>query len=257
MRVNDNVLSVLADARCRGRELVITSTLEPQAYRTVARVLEAAGAKWDKRAQAHLFQGEAVDAIEPILLTGQVTSIRQQFGAFFTPPGIAVVVTRLAKLEPGLRLLEPSAGHGALAVPAHAAGCRVTCVELDPSNVAVLRTLPFHHVLEADFLTVTPIGMFDRVVMNPPFAARADVAHVEHALRYLNQRGRLVAIMSAGVLYREDRATAGFRRMIEGRGGTIEPLPDGAFRSSGTDVRTCVVVVDKAGDGASTGQVAA
>ncbi len=257
MRVNDSVLSVLADARCRGRELVIASTLEPQAYRTVARVLEAAGGKWDRRAQAHLFEGDAAEAIEPILLTGQVTAIRQQFGAFFTPPGLAAALCRCAKLEPGLRVLEPSAGHGALAGPAHAAGCKVTCVELDPRNVAVLTALPFHHVLSADFLTVTPIGVFDRVVMNPPFAARGDVAHVEHALRCLNTRGRLVAIMSAGVLYREDKAAVGFRRMIEGRGGTIDPLPDGAFRPSGTNVRTCVVVVDKADDHAPTGQAAA
>ena len=245
MRVNDSVLNILADARCCGRELVIATTLEPDAYRTVARVIEAAGGKWDRRSRAHIFESDATEAIEAILLTGKVVSARQQFGTFFTPPEIAAIVCRHAQLAAGMSVLEPSAGHGALAVPAQVAGCKVTCIELDARNAEVLGAQIFHHVLQRDFLTVTPVGTFDRVVMNPPFAARADIAHVEHALRFLNASGRLVAIMSAGVMFREDRVTVGFRRMIEARGGTIEPLPDGCFRSSGTDVRTCLVVVDK------------
>ena len=48
------------------------------------------------------------------------------------------------------------------------------------------------------------VGRFDRVVMNPPFCRGRDLDHVRHALRFVAPGGRLVAIMSAGVAFRED-----------------------------------------------------
>ena len=49
--------------------------------------------------------------------------------------------------------------------------------------------------------------------------------------------------MSAGVSFREDKLTAGLRELVTMRGGSIEPLPDDAFRQSGTLVRTVLVTL--------------
>jgi hypothetical protein len=44
-------------------------------------------------------------------------------------------------------------------------------------------------------------------------------------------------------MFRTNAAATGFREFVAARGGRIEPLPDGSFRASGTDVRTCVAII--------------
>ena len=76
--------------------------------------------------------------------------------------------------------------------------------------------------------------------------ALADVDHVEHAITFLRARGRLVAVMGAGVLFRKDRRAAAFRERIATMGGAFEELPAGSFRESGTDVNAVVLTVEVA-----------
>jgi len=52
--------------------------------------------------------------------------------------------------------------------------------------------------------------------------------------------------MAAGVAFRTDKKTLAFRRLVETHGGAIDPLPAGAFKSSGTDVNAVVVTLEKA-----------
>jgi predicted RNA methylase len=151
-------------------------------------------------------------------------------------------------LVDGARVLEPEGGTGAL-LRALALGCPetvldITTVEHSCSLASDLaRRFPHVKVREADFLEVTPeqIGTFDAIIMNPPFADGADVAHVTHALSFLRPNGRLRAVMSAGVAFRTDRPTRDFRALVERRGGTIEPLPPGTFEQSGTGTLTVLV----------------
>jgi 16S rRNA G1207 methylase RsmC len=89
-----------------------------------------------------------------------------------------------------------------------------------------------------------PKGLFDRIVMNPPFADQQDIRHVTYAATFLKSGGRLVAIMSAGVAFRKDRLAREFRALVEQRGGSIEELPADAFRASGTGVRTVLVTIE-------------
>ena len=245
MNVAQDVLSVLLAARFDGPSLLLQGDLDRSLYTSVAKVIEAAGGRWNKKAKAHLFEGPAQDAIEPVLLTGTVTSAKRAFGAFFTPPAIAEIVIARAGLEAGMLVLEPSAGRGALAAPALLAGCRVVCVEIDKRNADILCSTGFAGVVQADFLEQPAWENFDRVVMNPPFANRADIHHVSHAVRFLKPAGCLVAIMSAGVMFRMDLLAANFRQSVASWGGSIEPLPDEAFKESGTSVRTCLVTIEK------------
>ena len=55
--------------------------------------------------------------------------------------------------------------------------------------------------------------------------------------------GRLVAILSAGVTFRDDRKTRAFRQMVASMGGEFEELPADTFASSGTGVRTVLVML--------------
>ena len=48
------------------------------------------------------------------------------------------------------------------------------------------------------------------------------------------QSGRVVAIMSVGLMFRTDAASVALRQKITGVGGTIEPLPPGTFKDAVT-----------------------
>lgn len=243
MRVSQDVLAVLSAAETAGNTLRLTGQLERKLYEQTAKVLEAAGGKWVRKHKVHMFDGSAADAIEQVLLTGEIVAAKQELGAFFTPGPLADRVIDAARLAPGIAVLEPSAGAGALASRALLAGCKVDCVEIHDKFVHLLCSTPYNAVVHNDFLSIVPVRNYDRVVMNPPFARQADIDHVLHALKFLKRGGMLVAIMSAGVEFREDRKAREFRETIRKLGGTITRLPEGSFAESGTNVNTVMVEV--------------
>jgi predicted RNA methylase len=190
-------------------------------------------------------EGVAYEAIRSQLAAGVRVAVAPSL--FPTPPDLAARVAEEAGIEPGMTVLEPSAGTGALVVAASVRGGAVTAVEVNHALAEALARR-FADVRRADFLQCNgDLGTFDRVLMNPPFAGQADIEHVTHAMRFLKPGGRLAAIMSAGVTFRQDRKAQAFRALVERCGGRIEAMPDGTFRDAGTDVRTVLVTMDAAG----------
>lgn len=156
-----------------------------------------------------------------------------------------------------LRVLEPSAGTGALASAARAKGHRVTCVEVQPHLAAGLCGLGFE-TREADFLKLSPadLGEFDVIVMNPPFDRGRDCDHVRHAFTFLRPGGRLVAVMSARAEFAEDRRHAALHDLIRQNGdphGSPEwqfrnawtDLPERSFAECGTNVNTVILTITR------------
>lgn len=248
MRVDNDVLSVLSAAEVSGNALTLTGQLDRQLYTKTNKVLEAAGGKWNRKAKAHIFDADAAERIEQIILTGDVVVPKDDFEYFPTPADVVDRLMEEANILDGMRVLEPSAGQGAIAKVAAvtAEDVSVDMYELMPANAEVLRGLniPRSNVVgPCDFLQVAPVPEYDRVVMNPPFGKQADIKHVLHALEFLKPNGLLVSVMAAGVLFRQNKLTVDFRQFVEDRGGFIEELPDGAFKASGTMVRTVIVVI--------------
>lgn len=251
MKVPANILAALRAATTDGPRLLLAGPrMTPKQYQRVNDVIEGAGGWWDKAAGAHVFPGDAAEAIAPVLASGHVTTIREarQTSQYFpTPPAVVSRLLDLAAVEPGMVVLEPSAGRGAIAYPLAAAGAHVDCYELDEDNYRHLLDhrpddAPHIGVTQADFLAVPPNPIYDRVVMNPPFTKGADVQHVRHALRFLKPSGLLVAVMSWGVTCGGGEA-ARFRGLVEQRGGSVESVPSGAFAAAGTDVDTILVTI--------------
>lgn len=157
---------------------------------------------------------------------------------FVTPTDLAGRVAEEAGIRPGMTVLEPSAGLAALALAARARGGDVVCVEIALPAIRELERQGFV-VHAGDFMTLDLGGQtFDRVVMNPPFSV--EVEHVTRAWSMLRPGGRLVAIASASVKHRKDRATKAFRALVD-EYGTIEDLPPGSFSGSGTGVNTVLI----------------
>jgi hypothetical protein len=243
MKIAMDVMEALDRAAVEGNALKLTQQLDPSLYKRVNKVLDAAGGKWNRKAQAHIFQTEAADAIEQILLTGEIL-VPQDFGFFPTPPAVVARLIELAQPSATMIALEPEAGTGHIAKEV-AKICPVDCVELLESNAKALREAGFaRSIVHGDFLQQPPKPVYDRIVMNPPFARQQDLQHVNHALEFLApRRGRLVSVMGAGVTFRANRLAESFRDLVNARGGSIEELKAGSFKASGTMVNTIIATI--------------
>ena len=241
--ISGNVLDILSRATADGNAIRIADRLDRPTYVAVNEVLAAAGGKWNRKAQAHLFPEDAAPVLAALLGDGSVVRPQDE-GWFPTPAAIVADMTALADLEPGMEVLEPSAGDGAIARTVAESGCVVDCIEQNAKRAGVIYEAGYARAVTlADFLAVPQRPVYDRVLMNPPFADKADIAHVRHALGFLRPGGLLIAVMAAGVGFREDRATAGFRELVSDAGGLLEPLPEDSFKESGTGVRTVLAVI--------------
>lgn len=167
----------------------------------------------------------------------QVVSAPQLFP---TPPDVAARVVELAEIEPGMNVLEPSAGTGNLIRAMLDLGASIYAVEINSELSRVLRDVvecrDLVDVRCADFLSLNgELGKFDRIVMNPPFRNGEDIRHIEHAKRFLAPGGRLVSVCADGPRQRE--------KLMEDATAWID-LPAGSFTESGTEVSTAIVVYD-------------
>lgn len=246
MKIATNVLAVLDQATISGNTLTLTGQLEPAAYKAVAKIIEMAGGKWNRKAKCHLFTHDAAETIEPLLLTGEISDAKKDFGQFDTPAAIAKLAARNACIRPGMTVLEPNVGLGNLAMAAEDFGAHVSGYEIDARRLekAKQRCEFLGGFALKDFLQVPPAAIYDIALMNPPFAGQADIIHVTHAFKFVKPGGRLVAIMSNGVEFRTNKATVAFRELMDRHDGEITRLPEGAFKESGTGVNTVMVSMD-------------
>jgi len=159
-------------------------------------------------------------------------------GYFPTPADLVARMIQEADLLPGSRVLEPSAGSGAIADALRDAGHVVECIERNGTLRQILEAKG-HKVIASDFLEASPpmhpAPLYDAVLMNPPFEAGQDCEHVARAWAFVKPGGSLVAIMGAGVTFRNQRPYSTFRAWAD-EIGTFDPIPAGAFAESGTGV---------------------
>lgn len=246
--ITPDLLNILSRCYCHGSQLRISETLDRNQYTKLNEVLEALGGKWSRGQKAHVFTGLAAEAVEAAIMTESYTRTKQDFGFFETPARLAAQLIHSAHIMATHRVLEPSAGTGSLAWPASRSCAELVCVEIQVKNAVVLeRLLPAARVEMGDFLMFTPeqLGLFDRVVMNPPFARRDDIRHIQHAYKFLRPGGRLVSIASSSVTFRDDFMARNFRGEVQDCGGQILMLPEGSFKASGTMVNACVVTMER------------
>lgn len=244
--IPDDVLSILADVTCDGDVARIEQKLDRKLYVRVNDILMAAGGTWNRHRKGHVFDGDAAEIIEAVVMAGEITRPKD-LDFFETPPDVAACLALWANLpDHPISVLEPSAGRGAIARVLAERHATTFCFEINPAHErALLDTPRVAGVAICDFLECTPEPIWQRIVMNPPFSKRQDIHHVLHALKFLAPGGRLVAVMSKGVQFRQDRLATDFRRILGQHNGTMVDLDDGAFKPSGTMVRTVAVTAER------------
>jgi hypothetical protein len=90
--------------------------------------------------------------------------------------------------------------------------------------------------VQADFLAcdVGRLGLFDSVLMNPPFRLGSDCQHVRHALTLLRPGGRLVSLVANGPRQ---------RTQLRPLATDWIDLPAGSFASEGTTVNAAILII--------------
>ena len=172
---------------------------------------------------------------------------REGVDYFPTPEPLGYKMVEWANMGEGDTMLEPSAGHGAIARYAPK-GNQMVAIEPSQSLFTKLQLKAgglgrkFQNTIFENY----DIGnKHDVVVMNPPFgtAGTTAIAHLGKAFKHLEEGGRVVAIIPRGSTDKK------FEKWIEGEKTAVMraevELPDILFEQAGTRVVCRVVVVDK------------
>lgn len=172
---------------------------------------------------------------------------REGVDYFPTPEPLGYKMMEWANMGEGDTVLEPSAGHGAIARYAPK-GNQMVAIEPSQSLFTKLQLKAgglgrkFQNTI---FENYDISNKHDVVVMNPPFgtAGATAIAHLGKAFKHLEEGGRVVALIPRGSTDKK------FDKWIEGEKTAVMraevELPDIVFKQAGTRVVCRVVVVDK------------
>lgn len=161
------------------------------------------------------------------------SAVAKDLQYYATPAKVAKDVMDDIYVKPGMRGLDPSCGDGRLLDAMRAAGVHADGIEFDGRRAEQARAKGFG-VVCANFLECPATAKYDLVFMNPPFYGKHYVKHVQHALKFLQPGGTLVAILPSSARYDH--------KLLE---GSWRDLPVGAFSESGTNVSTSVLTIHK------------
>lgn len=213
-------------------------------YDNIKFTVEGMGGHWRERVNGFVFYNAYIQrTVEH--------KVKEDLQFFPTPKSVANRVAELSGirdlLHMNLRILEPSAGDGALLkkLPL-ATNHKYTVIEPYEPNVKKLKKLGFS-VLKCSFeeYCQNTTDKFTHIIMNPPFSRSRDVIHVMKAYDLLEKGGRLVAIISENSMYYSNKYSVAFSKWLKNVNATIEPVSPGSFKESGTMVDTVIIVINK------------
>jgi len=206
----------------------------------VNKCLEAIGGKWNRKEKGHIFEDYPVDIFENLLLTGEVEDIKKEFQFFETPKELAIKMIEMAELKPTDVILEPSAGLGAIADEIKTGKLHLN--ELNENNYNKLIEKGYRTIVKDDFIT-GKFGLFNKIIMNPPFSKQQDIDHILKAFEYLEKDGILISVVSESPFFRENKKSVEFRQFLEDNNAEIINNPESTFKESGTMVNTRIIKI--------------
>lgn len=173
---------------------------------------------------------------------------REGVDYFATPEPVGFKMAEWANIQQGDKVLEPSAGHGAIA---RFFPDRTDVTMVEPSYELSQRAALANgnaRIVNERFEDLHISNKYDAVVMNPPYGSggKTAIEHVSKAARHLRDGGRIVALIPRGgitdkrleaFLGSEDAADLHLVAKID--------MPSSTFERAGTAVNTQVLVLEK------------
>ncbi|MGC3945368.1 MAG: DEAD/DEAH box helicase family protein [Chryseolinea sp.] len=175
------------------------------------------------------------------------TKSREGTDYFATPEPLGYMMAYWLYPNGGDHLLEPSAGHGAIArfFPDNT---KNKFIEPSYSLRADLSINSMGEIIPTNFEDMNIVNKFDAIAMNPPFGTAGMMAqkHLWKACTHLRDGGRIIIIIPDGPAM--DNRMEKFGRDDDTRGCFITAemrLPAVTFERAGTTVYTRLLVIDK------------
>jgi hypothetical protein len=262
VKLTPEVRAILERSNITSSTLKLPQQLPRNLHDAVMKVIKNCGGEWKRGPQCHVFSGDPRAKLGLTLTTGVSMDLKKAYQFFPTPPELAASVANRVHAT-GRSVLEPSAGQGSLVrqLLRLNSPSRVAMIELNPENIPYLsrRNLvgrlledpDYNHLVHCgDFLTLTPatapIGLrcqFERILMNPPFNKGQDLKHIVHAVtHWLKPGGTLTAIT---LPHDNDAISAALGDADDLCSWTTEDIDAGAFKESGTNIRTSLLLLEK------------
>ena len=223
--------------------------LDRKLYQDTAKALQLIGGKWvGGKVFGFVFPSDPTELLEQVA-KGDKRNLKKEFQFFGTSDKEADQLVYLAKMQSSHKVLEPSAGQGALIKAIHREFPKMVvdyCELMDINRIFPNKLENVHYVGD-DFLTLHERSdvRYDRIIANPPFSNNQDIEHVRAMYRLLKPNGRLVAITSRHWEMSNNRKETEFRAWFEKHSGDRYEIESGAFKESGTSVATFIIVIVK------------
>ncbi len=235
-QLTPEVTSILKRAAITDNLLVLSPAdagMDRKLYEQVAKAIKLAGGAWKTNRKGFVFDSDPRAKLGLALETGVVVDTKKLRQAFYTTEWLAEEIALMADVV-GQRVLEPSAGSGALLRACLKFGAaKVDCIELEITCRPQLEEAGAQSVRVGDFLSIEPDRTYQRIVMNPPFTRGQDAKHVRRAKEWLAPHGRIFAVVP----------DADKPWMTEVGAETVKRFEAGAFKESGTKVATRLIRV--------------
>lgn len=251
MKIAENVLDILSKCAVSGNTLFLPDEqLDRKIYEAVNKCLVHIGGKWNRKEKGHVFDYEPSEALENLIFTGETEDMKKTFQFFPTPRSVAEKMCDMAELDIHSYVLEPSIGKGDLADVIYSRGVEsIFGIELNCDMKKYLTEKPYTSITGVNFLEFAEgeniRHEWTHVIMNPPFSKQQDIDHILAAYNLLNAGGILVSVVSPSPFFRTNKKSVEFREWLEKVNAEIVDIPEGAFKGSGTMIRTHIIKIKK------------
>lgn len=223
-----------------------------KSYLEAKRWIEEAGGSWQGgKVQGFTFPFNA-QRVFGILSQGKRCNLKQDFQFFATPAAVADrLVACFSSIEPGMNILEPSAGTGSLvnAVLRVCPDALVDCFELMPENRELLEKVSGVRLIGTDFTDENFLqshrSSYDRIIANPPFSNNQDIRHVRMMYSLLKKGGEMAVIVSNHWQLGSEKESLSFQDFLMETNAVLTAVEGGTFNESGTSVGTNIIYIHK------------
>lgn len=178
------------------------------------------------------------------LRNGEKPNYKQEWHYFPTPEAVINQMGNIHIPWDNLRVLEPSAGRGAIMKGIDEIGgncCDITweCIEAEPTNRKILQEEGYDLIWDDfDTFEIPDIKFgYDVIYANPPF--KKDRQHVEKMLKCLAVGGSAVIVLPSSFETKYVKHIQEWEENFEYI--RFHKVPDNAFKESGTGVNTVIM----------------
>lgn len=221
--------------------------LSKELYNEVKQALNLIGGTWKGgKIQGFEFPQDPTELLQQIA-TGEKRNLKKEFQFFGSSDKLSDYLVELADIQEGNTIAEPEAGQGAIvkAILRQYPTAKIEGYELMEVNQLFLKDIPNFSLLGSDFLQAPDTKKWDRIIANPPFNKNQDIDHIYKMWNCCEPNGIIVSMASKHWQHSSNKKETGFKNWLDEINAEIIEVPAGEFKASGTNIATCIIVINK------------